>query len=876
MDCSIARDGFDYEVERETIIRKIQTICLSADNKKCILNLYGESGTGKSVICKCILKSNTVVPKSHKVLIDFNQISNKSIPGIIEGIIENLGYASFVCTCRELKKYYISIDASKAEVLRQCTATFVFELNEFAEKQRVPVLLIFDTYEALPTDIQNKEFQHIIMRSHDNIVFLIAGISKMNYDQCKSIKVDGFSEDEVQSYFINRDPRMKSTFRKHGRLLASRIRDFTNEGNPILCGLLSDCIQRCRDIDEQINYLLDGKKDASYQLLVSWLANLETDLQSAIRLTAYFNDRMTPELLSEISRLPIEVCRGRLQEMLNFSFVKNFSEIDNANPQIVLHDVVAKLIKRYYSYNDDELHELAERAVVAYDKLIAQDRNNIEAFQEGTALRIERILSMVKNGSFDKALILFDGELINALDEFDYSFAAQLTAEVELFNGDCSDIRWNFITLVARSEYMLRQYDIDSAIIVLNRLRCSELYTQPLYKAIADSVHGRLLVNPCTTDVEESLDDAINILTSSTAVLIKRGLGGRAIKVNYWLGIAYLRTGQNDLACRAFEAAQKLNPTSIQKVDILLEMSKMVRLQQDVQGALKPLDECDLIMITQDSVKNKNKGKYFYYKGNVYRDLGKNDLAVSFYNQAFSALKTGDDDFTLCELNLDYAWLEYLRRDDISLEQLRHYLDAGWELAQKYQFGTEFSEYHHILYEIEHYLGDNENADSNLRKALEYAYKYSNIYMILDCLNHMAQMHYRKEEFDKIPRVIKEMEKIEETGCKIRVFRGRARLIQADVYYKEGRFDKALEEYFAGFLIVALYGNSYTNVELFDDLYSDTRGGTDLPRKEKIKLCLVNLPRSSVYIRRFKRTWHRQGVNRDYDYFIENMSTKTT
>lgn len=103
MDCSIARDGFDYEVERETIIRKIQTICLSADNKKCILNLYGESGTGKSVICKCILKSNTVVPKSHKVLIDFNQISNKSIPGIIEGIIENLGYASFVCTCRELK-----------------------------------------------------------------------------------------------------------------------------------------------------------------------------------------------------------------------------------------------------------------------------------------------------------------------------------------------------------------------------------------------------------------------------------------------------------------------------------------------------------------------------------------------------------------------------------------------------------------------------------------------------------------------------------------------------------------------------------------------------------------------------------------------------
>ena len=270
-------------------------------------------------------------------------------------------------------------------------------------------------------------------------------------------------------------------------------------------------------------------------------------------------------------------------------------------------------------------------------------------------------------------------------------------------------------------------------------------------------------------------------------------------------------------------------------------------------------------------LKAKNKGKYFYYKGNTYRDLGESSIAISFYDQALEELENGDDDFTLCELHLDYAWLEDLRRDEVDFTQLKGYLDKGWQLAQKYHFGTEYSEYYHILYEISHYQGKDCEADGYLLRAIEYAYQYCNIYMQLDCLNHEVQMHYRQEKFDNIPEVIKNMYEIEKTGCKIRVFRGRAMLVQADVLFEKKEYLEALETYFEGFLIVALYGNSFTNVELFKDLYEDNNTRLSSSRRERINICLKESNDSKKIKRNFRKRWRDMKVGHEYDYFIDEM-----
>ena len=122
-----------------------------------------------------------------------------------------------------------------------------------------------------------------------------------------------------------------------------------------------------------------------------------------------------------------------------------------------------------------------------------------------------------------------------------------------------------------------------------------------------------------------------------------------------------------------------------------------------------------------------------------------------------------------------------------------------------------------------------------------------------------------------------EMRKIEETGCKIRVFRGRAMLVQADVFFLEKNYISAFEMYFNGFLTVALYGNSRTNVDLFADLYyfsSDPKNG--LNRQKKISECLHQSEECMAIRNNYIRQWEQERVSREYDYFLADLKVKST
>ena len=63
-------------------------------------------------------------------------------------------------------------------------------------------------------------------------------------------------------------------------------------------------------------------------------------------------------------------------------------------------------------------------------------------------------------------------------------------------------------------------------------------------------------------------------------------------------------------------------------------VTTMIRLQQDLHEALVPLQKCDVLI---ENIK-KNKGKYFYYKGNIYRDLDDIAGATYYYSKAFDEL----------------------------------------------------------------------------------------------------------------------------------------------------------------------------------------------------------------------------------------------
>lgn len=873
-----ARTDRTSEIERKKVIESICTGFSNIGQQKVIFSLSGNSGIGKSFICKTLLQSDLIVPSCYKVLIDLNQIANNNIPGIIQAVVATLGFGFFSITQVNLDRYFKSIDASKPECLAVCVDAFIDELNIFAE-QCGGILLIVDTFEALSANAEKSGFRKILQATNDNVNFLIAGISKCELCHCTAeFHLKGFDEDEIIKFLITRNSKMKSVFKKHGTLLASQIRQYTDNGNPILCGLISDWLLHCQDLGAQVDYLLSSK-ETSRKHLINWICTIDKDLFTALRLSAFFPDRMNPDLLSAMSDMNTSRARECLQEIAEFSFVKVYSDTYDPDPQIVLHDVVGELIRDYFPFSPEQLCSLAGLAVAVYDDLIIEDRANSEAFKLEQSLRVEKVMCLVRNGAFDDAFVMFDNEILDGIDVFDFSFVDQLINEVESYlnnvlkkrlnDNQCSEKqKWEYVVQIAKAEELLSKYLAREAVVIYEKLKGNELYKTAQFKTIADDMFARALVNPCSVDCGKTAIDAIRIMKSTSQTISKSRLNRRIVKSFYWLGNAYIRSGQNGEAQTSYEFALSKCQTDIQKVMVLLDMSKMVRLQQDVRGALEPLQKCDVLMESMA----KNKGKYHYYKGNVYRDLNDIATAIIYYNKAFEELSNGDDNFTLCELNLDYAWLQYIRDDvaEINIDEVQKFLGKGWELAQAYHFGTEYSEYHHILYEILNYLGNQEEAYDHLDEALKFAYKYSNIYMILDCLNHRAQQFYRENKIELVPAVIQEMERIEKSGCKIRVFRGRAKLVQADIYYQEKQYGSAIQEYFDGFLIVALYGNSRTNVELFDDLYC-SKEDLALSRKEKMIDCLNRIAESDKIRRKLRNTWNKRVHSDEYRYFIDGL-----
>lgn len=874
-----ARTDRTCEIERKKIIDAICSGFRDSGHQKVIFGLYGDSGIGKSYVCKSIMQSNVIIPAYCKVLIDLNQIVNNNIPGIIQTIVATLGLGFFINTQINLDKYFKSIDASKPLYLQACIDSFIDELNTYAE-QCGGILLVFDTFEALSANAEKLGFSRILQETNDKVDFLISGITKLELcNPTASYHLRGFDEEEILNFLISRNPKMKHIFKQQPVLLASQIRKYTDDGNPILCGLLSDWLLHSKDLHTQIEYVINTTA-SSRKHLINWIRDLDDDLFTALKLSAYFSDRMNPDFLSAMSGLNSIEASQCIHEMAKFSFVKVFSEVYDPKPQIILHDVVAELIRTYFPLPPDQLRDLTRSAVLVYDQLISDDRANSDAFKLEQSLKVEKLMCLVRNMPFDHAFGMLDNEILDGIDIFDYSFISQIINTVENHlkcvskknNQETvvSDIlKWEFTVKLAKAEDALSRYSVDEAIEIYEELSQSSLYNTSLFKALADDMFARALVNPCSVDCYKSTINAIKILNVSSNEISRSNLNRRMVKSFYWLGNAYVRNGQNDNAQVAYDYALSECQSDIQKVMILLDMSKMIRLQQDVQKALEPLKKCDIIM---ESL-SKNKGKYYYYKANIYRDLDDIETAVFYYNKAFEELRNGDDNFTLCELNLDFAWFQYIRSDlsEVNIDEVYKYLTAGWNYAQKYHFYTEYSEYHHILYEILNYLGEYVEAYSHLDEALKFAYKYSNIYMMLDCLNHLAQRYYREKKYELIPKVIQEMERIENSGCKIRVFRGRAKLVQADIYYEEQKYECALRDFFDGFLIVALYGNSRTNVELFDDLYRGKEGGSTLSRKDKIINSLKRLPDADKIRKKLRNTWKRRVPNDVYRYFLDGL-----
>ena len=827
---------------------------------KKVYNLYGQSGIGKSFVCRYLFDMPTLLSDYTKILVDFNSQSARRMITLIEIISNVFGQPFYSKTYGLFEKYYNSVDSSKPVFYNDLFKTFIEETNAVAISS--PILIIMDTIEVVSSSLEWDQIKDFMFKTSEHVCFLCSGINTMTLsDRAVERELLGFSTVEIIDYFSERVPKLRRELKKDSSFLPEKILKFTKCGHPILCGLLADWLN---ESPSQIDYVLDNTREISEQLIITqWLDEATDDGTShliglVLQLMAYFTKRMTPHILGELLTLDASTCGSIVDRIGQYSFVKYLQEDNN----IILHNIVSDLIRQHHGLATIDCYY--KKVIDIYSDLIKASATNIST-TESSFLRLELTYYHMMFADTSTAIDYYEQEFLSCLDSFDFSMCNVLLAIINDSDIHRAEPMWDFTYQLANGDLHLAKFQPMVSIGVYEQLKLHNCYKIETFKAKADEMYARSIMNPCTApklkpiDAIKLFNDCIPIYTASE--------GSRYRLTRFWLnlGMAHVRIGSSAEAKKAFDEAEKHSTTSSQKIAILQELSKMLRLQQDVNASLIPLMKCESLI----GDLKANKGKYFYYYGNTMRDLNEFDLAEEKYEAALKELVDGVDDFTLAELYLDYSWMEYLRSSHVNFDKVYDLLEKGWKLAEEKGFGTEFSEYYHIKYEIERDEGRYDSAFNFLSKALNCAIEYSNIYIILDCLNHRAQQMFMQEKYDEILSIIKEMTEIEKTDCGIRVFRGRAKLVQGDVYYLRGDYSNAFKEWKEGFCIVALYGNSRSNVELFSDLFRLSASPSDLSRKDKMRKIIADTgkPQKS----QLKKYWADKRVSEQFDYFIDEL-----
>lgn len=435
-------------------------------------------------------------------------------------------------------------------------------------------------------------------------------------------------------------------------------------------------------------------------------------------------------------------------------------------------------------------------------------------------------------------------EVEAALDRFDFDATESLLSAAD--NTPLSETMSVRVALM-RAEYLLRRFDSLSAAEALEaaapRVRQA---TDPAVRAKHLELTARCVANPVPVPHGDILQ-AVSMLRESLLCCDLDGLTDQARITAFWLASALRATGQSDAAIasfrRSYDSAAEVGDHML-AVRCLEEQSQTYRLMQDLSSATNLLRDSHTYRVEQNV--SEGKGIADYYSGNIYRDSGKFDEARSRYRSAKAFLAESGDDNGLCCLYADWAWLEYLAEDSTLARSLQM---ESFRLASAYRFGTELAEHWHTMYHLERDAGNLAQAYEYLDMGLAEAKRSSNMYMILDCEMHTAQRALAENNVLAIEDIIEKMEAYERRGCGIRVFRGRTLMLLGAVYFRQQRPSDAYDAWREGLVIVAKFGNSRSNVELFEDIFADVREN------------LGSVVAEYRMAESFKHVWMREGLD---------------
>jgi tetratricopeptide (TPR) repeat protein len=831
---------------RETTIIKNYLDSVTQTTKPIYLSIVGTGGMGKTQLLKWVRSYASANRFVSTELIDLSVTRNRSKINLITMIAEAFsgGNRDFSKFFDASKEYEIARDIEKSYRFDNLLKIFVECVNTFANKHSI--IILFDTFESTQGRGTDFPLQDLLTLFEGKIGIVIAGRNEIDLpiNIQYQLELMPFTFDEIESLakaiYANRQNEFDLD---HNTL--SLLHSYS-QGRPILIVLAVEWILENFHPEE-----LFQSSEPFEQQLVQFLPKLDDEQESKTILIMATADRRFNAVIAKLL-LGENNTEDLLTNLLRFSFVKD--RLDNGQRAFSLHDEMKRLVHLYVDFDETYKNELRKQLIEGfyYPSLEAQ-KNQFE--QQTLITELIHYLIFV---DLNQALKLVNTNLQNAIKEYELDFAYLLLREVALTFAEITDKTPAYVSQLDRdlieinkAELLLKQYKPKEAKDILDDLYTRQMLFDPEMRCRVLSAIGGAMINPSTT-VEADLFEAIPYWLAALKESEANGLESYTGEILFQLASTHVLIGQHNDALVAFERAlaiaEKIQDKQLE-AKVLNELGKLYRLRMEPQLAQSPIEKS--MSIRKQIDDEKSFGISYYYLANLYRDLNDFQNAIKYYELAKIKLTEIGDQNALCELYCDLGWFYVLNENWVLAE---HFNNISQEIANKYLLGREISENLHIMYHLEIEKGSPELAYEYVHKAYDVAKRYLNVYMILDCLMHIAQEAYRNKNYDRVPEIIEEMEDLVKRGCGIIVFNGRTINVHGDCLYDQGDFAGALEKWTQGFTIIAVHGNSRTNVELFEDHFS--------ARQEKLKNVLLKAGKEKIIV--FKNAWQENVIKQGH------------
>jgi tetratricopeptide (TPR) repeat protein len=765
---------------RRAELEQIETFVSSPGERTLVI--LGPSGIGKSTLLGCFAAEHG----DHiKARLDLGAPLNRSALGVAASLLTGLN------TSATESFFKVASEARLAQDERLTRNALTVCEQLFPELVESEDVVLLDNVDKASARVRSWLFASVFREVRGHVVAAARSLPTEVAD-ASTVDILRFGRERLRT--------LAESWSEHIALPADRVLDQLarlSNGHPVHAELVGWALSLLSTSSEMTRI------DLSELLLEAWHSLPASD-QASVGAAIPARHRVNDAILGEIAP------EGRLGAVADLPFA---SQIEDAAGGWIVHPVALDRLAKALAIEPPLIEQrrrvLTERV---YPRLLTSNLSS----DVRAALELERLRYLASlpssNGfaAIEQAfrLALHDGKMWRA-DE-----VSQIA--LEALESPLGSLKMRSALVVI--ENSIAHHYVAEAQEHISRISASEVSraAAPVRVRI-QLLRAKCVTSPAATSGREIFSVSAALEATLEDSLQLKGDHCLTEEIRLELGHAYRLAARYEDALRCFADTEKHASNAAVRIRSIEEQGQLYRHMQDLPTAEAFQARAALMRVDSDQ---KISGHGLFCLATLRRDQNDFLSADRLYGKALSLALDECDDYLVCNIKGDMAWMKFLDGD---LAASRELLGEYERLARFYNFSRELAECWHMRFHLEAEAQNWPAAYRNLDTALQLANDFGNVVMQLDCLMHKVQQAVREERVDDADAIIAEMSRIEDCGCGIRVFRGRARIYQGDGFYTARRERDSGLAWREGFEIVALHGQSRSNVELLSNLIAERR-----------------------------------------------------